>query len=257
MTATTAAKAFDGTYRRLIDLKTWDEHTVVGWLEDDFHHFGLTLIHDGRVATDVRVAAVRYPMTTCAAALDPLKAVIGQPLIGRCTDIGRQLEMRTQCTHLFDLLGLMSAHAFHRNVHHRYHAAVHAIAGDPARAGWVSAQLWRDDEPVLAWELCDGVIRMPAAHAGRTVERGFRAWTEAMDETEAEYASVLRRAVFVSGARFKVRPKTLPSGQNMAAPCHSFQPEIFATAKRDGEHSELRAFDAGPEGMIARVDTKP
>lgn len=255
-TAVPEPKPFEGIFRRAIDLKAWDEGTVVGWVEDDFHHFGATLVHDGSKVVDIRAAAVRYPWTTCPAAMEPLRALIGQPLVERCADIARQIDMRAQCTHLCDLLGLLSAHAFHRRSHHRYHAAVQAIAGDPARAGWLSAQLEYDGQPVLAWELHQGMIMAPAALAGRFIERGFREWSETLAEIEAEHASVLRRAVFVSRVKtFKVRATKIEA--EVPAVCFSYQPEQRRFAGRDEVHTVLRRFDAGPEGMIARVASKP
>jgi len=68
---------YSGCFRRLIDLKAWDERTVVGWLEDDHHHFGITLIHDRAVVTDVRTAALRHPWVTCPSAGEPLRVLVG------------------------------------------------------------------------------------------------------------------------------------------------------------------------------------
>lgn len=249
---------FTGCYRRLIDLRTWDENTVVGWLEDDYHHFGLTLTHDGRLVTDVRVAAVRYPWTTCPPSREKLKGVIGKPLLARCTDIGSQIDMRQQCTHLFDLVGLVSAHAFHRREHHRYHAAVHVIDDDKSKVEWMAAKLWRDEQVVMSWELHRGVIMTPPVHAGNSMNKGFRTWTEALDETTAEQASVLRRAVFVSPARtYRERVGSISHASTTPAVCHTYQPENRIVAVRDGDASDVHLFDTGPEGMLALVATKP
>lgn len=38
-----------GRLRRLFDLRQADERTVVGWIEGDFHHFGITLTHEGEI----------------------------------------------------------------------------------------------------------------------------------------------------------------------------------------------------------------
>lgn len=248
---------FTGCYRRLIDLRTWDKNTVVGWLEDDYHHFGVTLTHDGNAVTDVSVATVRYSWTTCPASREKLKSLIGKPLIRRCTDIGGQVDMRQQCTHLFDLAGLLSAHAFHRRSHHRYHAAVHMIDGDNAKTGWLAADLFHDDGNVLSWELDKVVIMAPKRHAGKSIDKGFRAMTEAIDEGEAEQASVLRRAVFVALARTVRSSIESISEAKTPAVCHTYQPENRVVAARDGEASSVQLFDAGPEGMLCLVATKP
>ena len=249
---------FDGCFRRLIDLRTWDENTVVGWLEDNYHHFGVTLTHDGQVVTDVRIAAVRYPWKTCPAAAEAFNKLIGKPLLTRCTDIGEQLNMRMQCTHLFDLAGLLSVHAFHRRSHHRYHAIVHNINDDKHKVEWLLATLMRDERVVLSWELHKDVIMAPKEHAGNSIVKGFRAWTETLNESAAEQASVLRRVVSITPDRpFNERMNVIPAGLTIPALCHSFQPENIGNAKRDGDASDTHLFEEGSEGMLAFVDTKP
>src|SRR5690554_4658629 len=111
-----------GRMRRLIDLRCDDAHTAVGWLEDDFHHFGVTIKHDGNRVTGARMTAERYPWETCPGAAHPLKAIVGKPLISRASDIGRLLEMRQQCTHVFDLTGLVLAQAKKGHHQRRYEA---------------------------------------------------------------------------------------------------------------------------------------
>lgn len=250
---------FPGRFRRLIGLKTWDDRTVVGWIEDDYHHFGITLSHDGSIVTDIRAKAARYPWTPCRAAGDLLRDLIGQPLLERCTAIGKQLEMRRQCTHLFDLAGLLSAHAFHRRCHRRYHAIVEALLGDEAKAGWMTARLLEDERPVMAWEYCGGIIQDPPALAGRSVERGFREWIETLDEREAERASVLRRTLFVATAREATKRITQPPDPRTTPDvCHTYQFATRIHAVRDeGDLSAWIKYDTGPEGMLALVDTKP
>lgn len=119
---------FEGIFRRQIDLRSWDARTVVAWLEDECHHFGLTLTHDGERVTAVRVATPRDPWTSCAAVGEPLQALVGQPLVARCTDLGALVDMRRQCTHVFDLAGLALALAYARRQHRRYHGTVCPLA---------------------------------------------------------------------------------------------------------------------------------
>jgi hypothetical protein len=245
-------------FRRLIDLKSWDESTAVGWLEDDYHHFGVTLSHDGAVIRDVRVAAVRYPWSPCPQAAPLLREVIGQPLIPRCTDIGRQLKMWRQCTHTFDLVGLLSAHAFHRRDHHVYEGTARQIDNDETKRGWKQADLLHDGVPVLSWQLDPDVIRAPEALAGLSIGRGFRAWAETRPEVEAERASVLRRIAALAPYRGQTRrPETVPGLEEKPALCFTFQPETRAGATRDGERTAMRHFADSAEGMIAYRDTCP
>src|SRR4051794_30477497 len=69
-----------GVYRRRILLDALDERTVAGEMEDDFHRFGVTLVHDGTRVVEMRGEGVRYPWTTCPDAVEPLRALAGAPL---------------------------------------------------------------------------------------------------------------------------------------------------------------------------------
>lgn len=251
---------FEGTFRRLIDLNTWDANTVVGWLEDDYHHFGITLVHDGIHITDVRVAEPRHPWTACPGAAAPLAELVGKPLFSRCSEVGHHIDMRRQCTHLFDLAGLLVAHAYHRRNHHRYHAVVsRGDATDPhAPKGWVRGRLSRDEQPVLEWDvdLDNGAILQPASAVGKSIDRGFREWIETMDETRAEHAFVLRRGIFVSrGRKITLTEPHVANDMGMAAVCHNHQPEQRMTSVRILE--SIRRFNNDPKGMLALVNSKP
>ena len=48
-------------YRRRIRLLRLDPTTVWGGLEDDFHHFEITLDHDGERVTEISMDALRWP----------------------------------------------------------------------------------------------------------------------------------------------------------------------------------------------------
>lgn len=249
---------FEGTYRRLIDLNTWDGQTVVGWLEDDYHHFGMTLIHDGAVVTDLRVALLRYPWSACPGAGEPLRALVGKPLFGRCADIGKLLDMREQCTHLFDLAGLMVAHAFRRGDHRRYHATLDRLdaIAPHAPAGWLQAALRCNGRQVMAWDVNHRTIVRPEGAAARSIDHGFRRWTDTMDDTEAEYAWVLRRAVFVGlGRRIMMTEPLLADEMPLPSVCHNYQPQQRVRSLRILENN--RRFNSGPDGMLSLVGTKP
>src|SRR5215217_6421775 len=133
-----------GRLRRLIDLDNRDAGRAVGWVEDDFHHVGVTVEHEGAIVKAVRVDPVRYPWATCAQVAAPLQALVGKPLVARSSDIGTLVEMREQCTHVFDLTGLVLAHI---------------RRGGPARRYEVLV----DDLEILRWE--DGQPRFGGTHA--------------------------------------------------------------------------------------------
>jgi hypothetical protein len=254
---TVARFPFFGCFRRAIDLKRWDHETFVGWLEDDFHHFGLTLVAGDGVVRDLRVAALRYPWGTCGQAGEPLRSLIGQSLVARASDVGRLVDMRRQCTHLFDLAGLLLAHAYHQRDHRSFRATVTRMPGDEGEGEpRLRATLFEDRDIVMWWDLDGHTIVAPELCAGRSVDRGFREWTEAMTIDEAEQAFVLRRAFFVGTGRMVVIRGGMTAADVGYPPvCHTYQPGVREHALR--RHDSIRRFDTEPEALLSSVDTKP
>jgi hypothetical protein len=95
-----------GAYRRRVRLVTLDPSTVWGGLEDDFHHFEVTLHHDGTHVTALEMQAVRWPWATCPDAGQGLQALVGMELSDRSTAVAAVTDPRMNCTHQFDLAGL-------------------------------------------------------------------------------------------------------------------------------------------------------
>ncbi|MCC4114872.1 DUF2889 domain-containing protein [Aromatoleum toluclasticum] len=249
---------FEGIYRRQVDLDAPDAQTVVGWLEDESHHFGITLVHDGAYVREVRMASPRYPWATCADAGRPLQAFVGQPLVARASQLGAVVDMRLQCTHLFDLASLMVAHAHAGRRHRRYHGTVEPLAAvvPGAPEGWQRATLYRDGAVVLHWDLHDDRIVGPAAHAGRALYHGFREWTETLAAEDAEQALVLRRVAFVSnGRRITIEHLGSAAELGQGAVCHSFQPGQRERAIPIP--NSRRRYDINPQDMLARVRSQP
>jgi hypothetical protein len=248
----------DGIFRRQIDLRAWDEHTVVGWLEDEFHHFGVTLTHDGGRIRDLRVATPRHPWSTCAGAGVPLRALIGQPLTGRCAAAGALVDMRRNCTHLLDLASLAVAHAWSERIQRRYHGTVQALSDvvDVAARGALRATLRRDGREVLSWDLLGYAITAPETMAGRSILHGFREWTDGLDAADAEDALVLRRVAFVSfGRRVDIERFAVAAELGQGPVCHTFQPERSAIALR--MPTPPRRYDAAADAMLEHIDRQP
>tara|TARA_R110002167_G_scaffold30753_28_gene101553 strand:+ start:351 stop:1175 length:825 start_codon:yes stop_codon:yes gene_type:complete len=256
------SKTHTGRARRMIDLKRWDQNTVVGWLEDDFHHFGVTLVHEGTVITDVSATAVRYPWSSCGLAPQALRPLIGKALSPRCSDIGQRLAMREQCTHIFDLTGLVMAHAV-RGIPHRHYQA---ITESREIMGWknhknpifgpTTIHLEQDGKTVMQWrsEKSD-IIDNDTGHR-QSLGRGFREWTESLDLEHGEYATILRRALLVSGGRSMVHDN-YPSAAAMDQPelCYSFQASRRDNALR--MHDTTKDYADAAEAMLACVNSKP
>lgn len=250
-----------GALHRKIDIKA-EEGRVVAWLEDDFHHFGVIITHDGSAVTDVQAEAKRFPISSCPGARVMLRDIIGMPLEKRSTDIGKYTNMRMQCTHMYDIAGLAVALAANGGTHRRYHAVVPDVDGahDIKRLetkGKRTVQLFCDDELVVTWDLDSQTITGPEPYAGVSLAKGFRAWSETLGIEEAEWVSVLRRAVFISGGRLMDvdagGSSGAKKGHHLTGGCYSHQPNIAANARKiigsTLDHTEH------PERLLSELET--
>lgn len=247
-----------GCLRRLIDLKAHGSDIVVAWLEDDCHHFGVTIRHDGKKVTDVKGEAMRFPWSTCPGAQVPLREIIGMPLVERSTEIGAYTDMRSQCTHMFDLAGLAVAHAGNGRNHRAYEAIVpdrepiELGDGVSGAGGRSRPEVYRDGERVMYWELEGQDVVGPEKYAGLSLAQGFRVWTESLDIEEAEAATVLRRAVLVAGSRNMDLDVIPDAGFNARGSCFTFQPAKAPEGRRI--IGNVMNYESGHEGMLINLD---
>ncbi|MFT5333861.1 MAG: hypothetical protein ACI9GB_001768 [Halioglobus sp.] len=255
--------SLEGRAHRAIDIRTMSEGQVTAWLEDDFHHFGVTIFHNGESVTDVAVATPRHPYTTCASAGQPLRALVGAPLVERASDVGRWINMREQCTHVFDLAGLAMAHAAAGRKHRRYQTtiddrpvvAVHTSGQRTLGSG--RAALLQDGVEVMNWDIDRYEITSPETWAGQSLKKGFRAKTETLALDPAEHATILRRSIMVAGGRSADRDTVLlPRENSKPAVCHTYQPaqrpqaEFITSSVRDWSDAQgelLKAIDLPPK----------
>jgi len=89
-------------YRRRVRLTAIEPGVVVSDLQDDFHHFVITLRHDGERIESVGAVSERWPWSTCPDAAVPLRKLAGMPLERRFTAAGRWTDPKQNCTHQFD-----------------------------------------------------------------------------------------------------------------------------------------------------------
>jgi hypothetical protein len=250
-----------GALRRLISLRGEPDGAAVGWIEDDFHHFGVTIVHDGQRVTDVSAASPRAPWSSCPGAALPLRALIGKPLIARASDIGQLIDMRVQCTHMFDLAGLALAHAYHGRERRSYEAVVPdrrllSRTGRSFRYEQGRCTLLRDDEIAMEWDVVEPEIVGPPRYAGHSLNRGFRAWTESLPEDEAEQAFVLRRAIMVAAGRtMDLDYFETAEGMSMDGACYTYSLPDAAKVRRNKGSS--RNYEGGSEGMLAHRAERP
>ena len=244
--------------RRAIDLRSSDL-SVEAWLEDDFHHFGIEVRHDGEKIIAVDGQAARFPRDTCPGAVGILQEVVGMPLDRRATALGRYTNMRKHCTHLYDLLGLAIAHAACGREHRRYEAMVpdrellDQANPDSRFSGPTRPELYRDGRLVMAWQVQGNQIIGPADYAGVSMGRGFREWTETLDLDEAEAAHVLRRATLIALGRLIDLQDLPPEGvQGMVGVCHSFQPEVVRGSSR--MLASTRDYSERPQDLLLNIN---
>lgn len=246
-----------GCARRAIDLRS-DGDRVVAWLEDDFHHFGVELCHDGRHVLAVDGHAERFPRDSCPGAIGILQEVVGTSLNERCTALGQHTNMRMHCTHLYDLLGLAIAHAASRRNHRRYDAMVPDRQNcdcDPENmevGGRTRPELYRDGALVMWWQLDGELVTGPSPYEGVSLGRGFREWTESLDLEAAEAAHVLRRATLIAlGRHINLQEMPEEAIKWTEGVCHSFQPEVYRRSRLMG--NSKRDFSDEPRGPLARI----
>lgn len=214
--------ATNGTFRRRVGIAT--RKRADGSLEarcaveDDYHHFRVLLeARDGRIAS-ARNYALRSPNTLCEAAGGRLEEIVGMQLDPASAAVFRQTDQFQQCTHQFDLAGLGVAALALERPQRTYDAVV------PDRQdGRTTATLYADGQPVLTWQVNGMTLEGPAPYTGLSLGAGFTRFTATLSRDEAEYALVLRRALFVSqgrGTNFATLGNRGPVGG-----CWAWQPE--------------------------------
>jgi hypothetical protein len=198
-------------------------------LEDDFHHFVVTLRHDGERVVDVTNESYRWPWATCPGAAEHLRLLVGAPLSSRFTDAARHASAQRNCTHQFDAAAHAYTHAAHRREHRQYDLEVTALIGTP---GPRPNRLWVDGVLVHEWELVAGrgPTRLPAPLDAAPWKGGFMRWAdEHLDPEPAEHAIVLRRACDIGmghGMPLDAIPVASDLLGTMSGVCHSMQPDV-------------------------------
>lgn len=209
-------------FRRRIEIRSRSTTTggeVRAALEDDFHHFRVTVHHKDGIVSAVEGASPRHPFTACPAAAGQLQTLQGMALTTVASSVTRHVEDASeQCTHLLDLAGLAIATAAVGLVRRSYEIDV------PRENGHVTAaHLLRDDAYRLDWRLDGGRIASPPPFAGVSLHEGFaRMALSTLPPDQAEAAIVLRRCAVIGAGRLKnidLEPHAKPTGR-----CYAQQP---------------------------------
>ncbi|MDQ1465998.1 MAG: hypothetical protein QOH10_413, partial [Actinomycetota bacterium] len=224
---------------------------VVADLEDDFHHFRVTLRHDDTNVRSVESESIRWPWSTCPDAATPLLAIAGAPLTRRFTHLARWTNPAMNCTHQFDAAAHAVTHAAWGRSVRQYDVEVGATFRRHKEVG--RNRLWVDGKLVLEWHLQPwrAPVELPAAFADAPWRGGFLRWAdEHLEPDAAEQACVLRRATDIGmgrGMPLDDIPVASELPSSMRGVCHAMQPEIVTLGLR--HVGSIRDFAATPERL--------
>lgn len=217
---------------------------VRAWVEDNFHDFMVEIAHDGTVVTELRTLAKRWPWSTCPAA----GVHLGERMRGaRLAELALVDTPYSHCTHMHDLALLAAAHALEDEP--VLYATFAADGVHPAQ----HAELWRNGERVLAWDVADSIVSSSDGIDGRSL-RHLRQWQGELPADLAEMCRVLRRTIFISGGRSFDYSKT-PTADKVAesaGACFTFQPHRSAGGVCT---MDIIEFDAGPGPLAQTIRT--
>jgi Protein of unknown function (DUF2889) len=244
--------AFDldaDAFRRRIRVVALEPGVVECDLQDDFHHFVVTLRHhDGRIdAVDAR--SLRWPWSTCPGAAEPLRRLAGMPLEPRFTAAGRWTDPKLNCTHQFDAACHAITHAAHGRDERVYDLEV--PRRDPA-SGASRCRLWVDGDLALVWNIdWNGIVDVTAPFDAAPWRGGFMRWAdEHLAADDAERAITLRRACDIGmgrGMDLDAIPVADQLPQSMAGICHTMQPGVVEVALR--HVGSIRDFAREPDRL--------
>jgi Protein of unknown function (DUF2889) len=215
-----------GLWRRIVLHPGSNAHGgwIGGALEDDIHRFHMRLDHaEGRI-TRAHAQALRHPWSACPGAAPH----IAGELVGALLAEIAQRDPALHCTHLYDLTVVLAAH-----VHDTAPMQFDMRVADRVEER-TTATLEENGAPVLHWQL-EGSMVLGGDHVGQDL-RKLSIWKHELSPRDAERATILRRAVFVSGGRQFVPPPGLrfaadhsPSRQGV---CFNYQQPMAATSTR-------------------------
>jgi len=175
---------------------------IGGALEDDMHSFRIRLDHkDGRIIA-AHATPVRTPWTGCTGATGHIEKELTGELLA---DVAAR-DPTQQCTHLFDLAVLCAAHADDTEPTTFDMKVADRTGAREMGGGRTSATLSVNGVEKMHWQVDGTMIVGPERFAGRDMKR-LSKWKQEFPADEAEWATVLRRAIFVAPARVYDAPR--------------------------------------------------
>ncbi|WP_380780971.1 DUF2889 domain-containing protein [Sphingomonas sp. R86520] len=216
-------------------LITPGESAVRTWVEDDYHHMGVTLHHDGATIRGVEAEILRAPWSTCPGAVAQLEATFAGVALGAVATRG---EKTINCTHLHDMAVIAAFHA-HDATPTRY-----TIVVSDAVDGIRVAEIARDGIHVLRLVEQSGLIVEPAAALKGTLFQ-LGGWMALLEPAEREAARLLRWAAIIAHGR-AIPMDRQSDATRMPATCFTFQEGRKQRAVRIGRIVDFSAGDTLP-----------
>ena len=216
-------------------LITPGEGWISAWVEDDYHHMGVTLRHDGQTIVGVEADMVRAPWSTCPGAVHQLDATFTR---ARLSEAAARGEKPLNCTHLHDMAVIAAAHA-RDVVPTRYEITV-TDAVDGVRLG----QITRDGVPMLRIVEQANLVEEPTQAAGKTLFQ-LAEWIASLDEQGREAARLLRWAAIIAHGR-AIPMERQSDATRMPSNCFTFQPGRKEKAQRIGAVLDFSTAERRP-----------
>ena len=235
-----------GLWRRIVLQPGRNGHSgwIGGALEDDMHRFHLRFDHDGTRITRAYAEALRYPWSACPGAAPHIAGELTGALL---TDVALR-DPALHCTHLYDLAVVLAAHA-NDTASSQFDMWVADREGERT-----TATMQENGEEVLRWQLEGTAIVGDGDHAGRDL-RKLSSWKQDLSQREAERATMLRRAVFVSGGRqFTVPPGNTAADQGSLRMGVCFNYQLPQAAASTRTPSWLSDFSLPGREPLAGID---
>jgi len=206
-----------GLWRRVIIQPGSNAHGawIGGALEDDVHHFLMRFDHDGTRIVKAHAQTLRHPWSACPGGATHIAGELTGELL---TQVAARDPFQ-HCTHLYDLAVVMAAHA-HDSGPTRFDLKVADRIEERT-----TAILQENGVELLRWQLDGTSICGIGAHAGLDLKQ-LSKWKQDLPPRDAERATMLRRAVFVSGARqFNPPPglRAADQGSHRLGVCFNYQ----------------------------------
>lgn len=219
-----------GCLRRHILLESHSDNRVTAALEDDCHAFSMALTHDGEKITDIEATWNRHTTTTCPGAVDQIKSLIGCPLSDHLLSHRHHTEATHNCTHLFDVAGVMITHAKRYVDTNRPQKLLYAITVTDAVEGLNTLKLCENGQEIMKWEMKNLIIQSPAKYKNQHPLKGMTSWgVSNLEVRELEYAVMMQKALFVTVARLynmnDLEGVRAIDSLHPAGVCYAVQPE--------------------------------